>query len=386
MLSMLNITDNGKVVWKIGVTNESPALPIGAPILPIGAPILPIGAPILPIGAPILPMNHMPISTWGMGKALKDAQAAGAPKLAVIHFNNCFNMAVELLHTIAPYAGYAAGYPNYNFFTAGAAYPEVFRKLNTQGSASPEQLARWFAEGNRDVLAAKRNHPTAGCVIHLAALHEVTEKLDDLADALLSALRTAPNRAGVLDEITQAIIRAQQFDTEAGFTLETPDELTDLCSFAAALKDAAMPARYKVKEAAAALLKALEGIKVYGEDDQPWIDPAVRWNFSEPALAMNIFLPDPLLRGLWDWRSPHYLDVNPDPAKPAVQPAIIDFLQVTDWVDFLIEYHRDTPFFGLLPAAIPEYPVFNADYVLPQDPPPTSDYNQDNPGGQSQSA
>lgn len=384
-LSVTNITDHGKVVWKIGVTDESPTLPLGSPILPLGSPILPLGSPILPLGSPILPMNHMPISTWGMGRAL---QTAGVPKLAVIHFNNCFNMSAELLHTIAPYADFAAGYPNYNFFTAGAAYPTLFARLNAAGGASSAQLARWFAEGNRDVLAAKGNHPTTGCAVHLAAMHDVTEKLDDLADALLSALRIAPNASDVRNEIQQAIIRAQQYDTEAGLPLETPDELTDLCSFAQALTAVNLPAHYNIAALAQGLVNALNGVKVYGENDHPWIDPSVRWNFSETTLAMNIFLPDPLLRGLWDWRSPYYLDVNPDPAKPAVQPAIIDFLQVTDWVDFLIEYHKDTPFLGLLPAAIPEFPVFNARFEPPDQPSdssPASDHH-DRPDQPSQMA
>ncbi len=385
-LSMANITDNGRVVWKIGVTDDSPALPLGSPILPLGSPILPLGSPILPLGSPILPMNHMPISTFGMGKALKDAQAAGVPKLAVIHFNNCFNMSAELLHTVAPHAEFATGYPNYNFFTAGAGYPKVFEALQTRGTASSGEMAKWFAEGNHEVLAGKGNHPTAGCAIRLETMHDVTEKLDDLADALLAALRTAPRRESVINAIQQAIIRAQQYDTQAGFELEAPDELTDLRSFAEALAEAALPARYKVKETAQALAGALKDIQVYGDIDQPWFDTSVQWNFGDTTLAMNIFLPDPLLRGLWDWRSPYYLDVNPDPAKPAVQPGIIDFLQVTDWVDFIIEYHKHTPFLGLLPAAIPEYPVFNATFEPPQDLPPTSGYDQNNPDGPGQSA
>src|SRR6185295_10177195 len=83
----------------------------------------------------------------------------------------------------------------------------------------------------------------------------------------------------------------------------------------------------------------------------------------------------PVLRGLWDWRSPFYLEVNPDPSKPLVQPHIIEFVKVTDWVDFLIEYHKGTPtdgsFVRLLPAAIPEFPVFNANFEpgKPKQPP-----------------
>ena len=77
---------------------------------------------------------------------------------------------------------------------------------------------------------------------------------------------------------------------------------------------------------------------------------------------MNIFLPDPDLSGLWDWRSPFYLAVDAESDRPLVQPHVIDFLKVTDWVDFIKELHRDVPFVGLLAAVIPTFPVFNATY------------------------
>ncbi len=307
----------------------------------------------------------MPISTFGLGKALGDAMKMGVPKLAVIHFNNCFNMSVEVLHTVAPYADYATGYPNYNFFTAGASYLGVFGKLRTQGNATSGEVATWFAEGNRDVLAAKGNHPTAGCVVHLADMLTITEKIDDLADALLAALRNAPNRTQIVTNIRDAIIEAQQFDTTAGdFVLETPDELTDIRSFAQALKNFDFGG-FGVHEAAQGVLDVTRGIKRYGERDRPWVNTGVVWDF-QGELAMNIFLPDPLLQGLWDWRSPFYLEVNPDLSKPRVQPGIIDFVQVTDWVDFIVEYHKTDingkflAFNGLRPATIPEFPVFNA--------------------------
>jgi len=41
---------------------------------------------------------------------------------------------------------------------------------------------------------------------------------------------------------------------------------------------------------------------------------------------------------------------------------------VTDWVDFIIEYHKDVPFVGLLPAQIPEFPHFNKGYQPPRGP------------------
>ena len=383
-LSTRTLTRSGNVdfEWRLDANGGAPVLPGGSPLLPGGSPLLPGGSPLLPGGSPLLPANHMPMSTWGLGAALKSALEAGVPKLSVIHFDNCFNMAVEVLHTVAPYAEYATGYPNYNFFTAGEGYPGVFAKLAQQGAASAQDLAHWFADANRQILEAKGNHPTLGCVVRLARLHTIAECVDDLSDALLAALRGAATpqaRHAVVQRIRSAIVAAQQFDTDSSFRLETPDQLTDMLSLANALLSFDFRP-HPVHPAARALKDALQGIKDYGSNDAPWVaaGTGITWNFSSPCLAMNIFLPDPLLRGLWDWRSPFYLDVNPDPTLPPVQPSIIDFVKVTDWVDFIIEYHKDSQeWVRLLPAAIPEFPVFNAKFD-PQSIPPCG---HDKPGG-----
>lgn len=366
-LTLEHLTNNGQIQWRLGIGEGEPTLPTGSPLLPTGSPLLPTGSPLLPTGSPLLPANHMPMSTWGLGEALRRATEAGVPKLSVIHFDNCFNMSVEVLHTVAPYAHYATGYPNYNFFTAGQGYPAVFEKLRIAGAATAQALAQWFAEGNHDVLLPKGNHPTIGCSVRLSRMHTIVECIDDLADALLAALRSAATPAArqvVVGKIRHAIIKAQQFDVPgASFELEAPDELTDIYSLASTLLGFDFRP-HPVHPACRALQDALKGIRQYGDNDIPWVaygeDPPPRWNFSSNQLAMNIFLPDPLLRGLWDWRSPFYLDVNPDPNLPRVQPHIIEFVKVTDWVDFLIEYHKEAKFFGLLPARIPEFPVFNA--------------------------
>ncbi len=368
-LTSKTFTASGSIEWRISGKGSVPRLNSGEPVLPSGA-------PILPLPSPTLPGNHRLLSTYALGAALKAAQDAGVPKLACIHFNNCFNMSVEVLHTIAPYAEFATGYENYNFFTAGEAYPGVFAKLQAAGSATSQQLAQWFADGNHEVLAAKGHHPTVGCVVQLSRMHSIVECIDDMSDALLAALRTAEGaqRATYVGRIKAAIARAQQFDSDGNMDLDPPDELTDICSFAHELqKEDFGP--FKVQQTAAALEEVLKGIKRYGDVGQPWTDPAETWDFSRPDLAMNIFLPDPMRIGKWDWRSPYYLDVNPDPAKPQVQPHIIEFVKVTDWVDFIIEYHKDVPFIGLLPAQIPEFPHFNKSYKPPRGttPPPRGD-------------
>jgi hypothetical protein len=365
-------TQDGKqqVGWLVNADSASPVLPSGSPILPSGSPILPSGSPILPSGSPILPSSVMPLSTWGFGHALKLAEEAGVPKLSVIHFNNCFNMSVELMHTVAPFAEFATGYANYNFFTAGESYPQIFKRLRLHGPVSAGVLAQWFAEANHKMLEAKGNHPTMGSVVALRRMTEIAERVDDLADALLAELRSAQGaeRKAVVSSIAAAIKAAQQFDTgNADFVLETPDQLTDLMSLAAALQHS--PANSfvlgSVVPAAKALDAALIGIKQYGDNDRPWLVPSnsgIAWDFSSPDLAMNIFLPDPDLTGHWDWRSPFYMAVDAESDRPLVQPHVIDFLKVTDWVDFIKELHMDVPFKGLLAAVKPTLPVFNATY------------------------
>jgi hypothetical protein len=359
-----NITNNGQTEWKIS-GDESPALPAVSPILPAVS-------PILPAVSPILPANHMPFSTWGLGDGLRRARDAGVPRLAVLHFNNCFNMSVEVMHTVAPHADFATGYINYNFFTAGDSYPWVFQQFNRPGRHSALDLARWFADGNNDFLAVKGNHPTAGSVVALGQMKGVADRIDDLADALLAALRSAgAGRPALIEAIRQAIVDARQLDTPngGGFELDTPDELTDIRSFALVLAASSFDfAPHPVRPAARALADALKDMLRYGVRDRPWVDVNVEWNFAEKDMAMNILLPDPLRRGLWDWRSPFYMNVTPSP----VQPQVIDFLQQTDWVDFIDEYHRgkdaagnEAIFKGLLAAKIPEFPVFNPKFEPP---------------------
>lgn len=369
-LTPSNVTEGGKYEWQYSDKEA-------APVLPGGYPILPGGYPILPGGYPILPVNHLPMSTYGLGLALKLARDRGVPMASVIHFDNCFNMSVELLHTVAPFADYATGYNNYNFFTAGASYPKVFQALQSAGSATAHQLAQWFADEQHAHLQTMDAHPIVAGVVQLSRMEGIAQGIDALSDALLVALRNASpaDRPALLDLIQKAIEASQQYDSEPGWELETPDQLTDICSFADRLMQYAggLPA---VQSAAADLVKLLDGIKRHGDKDVPWMDATgqIVWDFTERTLAMNIFLPDPLRTGQWDWRSTYYVDVNPDPAKPLVQPGVIEFLKATNWVEFLVEYHKDVPFKAFHVGSIPmlppsrgkgEYGGKPSDYTLP---------------------
>ncbi len=324
------------------------------------SPPLPMNETLLPDGR--MPGADFPMSTWGIGWALAEARrrvgGKQADKIAVVHFNNCFNFSTELLHTIAPHAEYATGYSNYNFFTAGRSYPDVFRSAQEQGALSAEALARALCEGNRAALAAlARPHPTVGGMVQLQRLPAIADAVDKLAKALIAALPTQR------PEIAKAIRKAQQFDADASFALEVPDSLTDLASLAFRLYEA--PLSNAVKAAAQTLGQTLGKIKVYGDKAKPWVDPTVLWDFSSNELAMNIYLPDPDLSGTLDWRAPYYFNKQPG-ALPA-QPEVIDFLRNTAWVDFILAYLKGVRFAGLRSPVIPTFPLADkpGDYCKP---------------------
>lgn len=350
-----------------------------------GSPALPMTSPELPMTSPELPAARLPMSTWALGAALRSAIRAGVPRPAVIHFNNCFNASFEQLHTVAPHAGFATAYANYNFYTAGQSYPGVFQKLRAAGTASARQLAEWFAAANGAALAAKGNHPTVGATVELAAMRKARAALDKLALALTTALQTAgaTQRPALLAQVKQAAAAAQQYDTSPGYALEAPDQMMDIGSFAAQLHALFPPG--PVKAAAAALGQALAGIWQYGHFDRPWLDESQVWDFRSPTLGLNIFFPDPALEGLWDWRSPYYLAGRVDPQAPPAHRHVIGFLADSGstrppWVRFIVEYHRDVKFVGLLPALAPVFPIFNARFKR-ELPPPGNDSGKDTGAG-----
>jgi Clostripain family len=329
-----------------------------------GSPVLPLDSPVLPLDSPVLPTSRLPLSTWALGEALRSAIKSGVPRPAVIHFNNCFNSSVELLHTVAPYADFATGYANYDFFTAGQAYPKVFANLAANPGASGEKIAQWFAAENHNILAAKKNHPTVGATVALARMKGVASAINKLSDALIADLLSA-NRLDVVNGIKTAAINSQHFDTEPDYKLGVPDQFMDIASFAMQLQAQPVFGGKPVAAAAAVLQKALAGIKQYGDWDRPWMDEQQIWDFRAQDLGLNIFFPDPALDGIWDWRSPYYLSGTVDPNKPPAHRHVIDFLadvggKKPRWVEFIIEYHKGVPLKGFLPARAPIFPVFNA--------------------------
>lgn len=320
------------------------------PSLPVNSPILPVNSPILPVNSPILPAGQLPMSTWAFGEALRLAHAAKVPRPALIHFNNCFNASVELLHTVANWTAVATGYANYDFYTAGAAYPKVFGWLNSQVGATAHELAVQFARCNRDAIHAAPNQPSIGAAVRLERIKPLSAALDGLAALLIDDLRQGSllEREAARQAVRKAAVSAQHYDTEPGFALEVPDQFMDVAGFAKAL--VGQYPREDVRKAAKSLLNAASGVWVYGDDDEPYMDRGTTWDFSDQDLGLNIFFPDPDLRGLWDWRSPYYLSGRVDPKKPPAHKHVIRFLaeraggKRPPWVEFIVAYHETTPF------------------------------------------
>ena len=355
-------TEHGSAVqWNIGPTQNAPVDPdTGLPILGQTA------YENLPVDSPeALPVT-LPLSTWAVAQALAMARKAGVPKPAVVHFDNCFNMSLEHLHTLAPHAEVATGYANYNYFTAGMAYPPLFERLRLHGPVTAEVFGRWFAEANHAPLAAKGFHPGVGASLPLKRVRKVAEALEAMARALTAALRA--DRATHHPRIRQGIIDALQYDSNGDFHLDVPDQQTDLGTWAEQLQ-AAYPTG-DVHDAAAALQAALKGAQVYGDADSPHMDTTQHWDFSDAAVAMNILLPDPDCRGLSDWRTPYYMLGTVDPTRAPALKAQIPLLADragtrAPWPEFLVEYHKDTPFVGLLRIPPFVFPRFEHKFEPP---------------------
>ena len=204
-----------------------------------GSPALPVFSSVLPVFSSVLPAVDLPLSTSGLASALRLSQRQGVPKPAVIHFNNCFNMSVEHLHTVAPHADYATGYGNYNFFTSGTAYPLVFRRLRQAGIATREALAQWFADENGLMLRAKGNHPTIGGVVRLAQMKHIAAALDEFCRRPGGSAAARPCRGsagGSCAHRSGHCHLGQQYDSEGDYTLDVPDQSTDLGSLAVRLQ------------------------------------------------------------------------------------------------------------------------------------------------------
>jgi hypothetical protein len=341
-----------------GVSSGAVVLPDGGGgslvIAGSGNPVLQMGGPTVPFNG--LPRSASPMSTYELGEALRQALESQRPacrRLSIVHLNNCFNFSVELLHTIARSAEFAAGYSDYNFFSGGRPYVQVFEALARAGSMSAEELALQLSRANGEYLRQDPDmrQPTIGSVIALRRMDAVVTAIDVLAKALIAALPLG--HKAIIDAIQVAL----QYDANGDLVLEVPDAFTDLRSFAKALAVSGLPAR--VLAAATDVHQALNDVKVYGEKGSPWMDATnnIIWDFTDNDLGMSIFLPDPKAQGDWDWRSPYYL--TPQPGALASQPQVIKFLQTTAWVDFIRKLHEGVAFKALRKPLVPAVPQTN---------------------------
>jgi hypothetical protein len=364
-LTPASSSDGGTLEWRLTERGAAPYDSAGNPVLP-GVPSPELGGDspeFLPAG--------LPMSSWALAEALRLARKGGVPAPVLIHFDNCFNMALEHLHAVSDHTGWATGYANYNFFTAGAAYPDVFRRLRLAGGASAGQLATWFAAANQAELAGLPGHPSVGATIDMRRLRNLAAAVDRMAKALTEDLRR--DRALALPRIHGAVKAALQYDSNNDYKLDVPDQTTDLGSLADRLL-AAYTAGTPVALAAAEVLRLLKGVWQYGENGASHMAPAENWDFSSPKLGMGILLPDPDLRGVWDWRSPYYMAGAVDPNRPPALWRQIPWLAdraggvQAPWPEFIEEYHRGVKFVSLERIQPPVFPVYAPKDPGPNDP------------------
>lgn len=364
-----NEPGGASLVWTIGGGASRLQQNDGSPVLPVGGfEVLPVGGfEVLPAQSPEALPAGLPLSSWGLATALHKAQKAGVPRAGVIHFNNCFNMALEHLHAVAPHADAATGYANYNYFTGGSTYPAVFKRLRLAGAVSPLTLARWFAEENHRPLLAKGNHPGVGAAIGMKQVRQLADAVDRLAQALTAALRA--DRAQHFPIIRAAVVAALQYDTQGDFQLEVPDQSTDLGQLADRLAQS-YPPNSPIHTHATAVLSLLDGAQVYGDADVPRMNEDVRWDFSDRRICISLMVLDPLANGLLDWRAPYYMKGAPNAATAPALKAQVPFLAdrpgdvQAPWPEFLREYHNVQPLPAIRLLRIPplQFPAFDIDF------------------------
>jgi hypothetical protein len=346
----------------------------------------------LPVNSPVGIPASLPISTWALARALdlatKDRRCR-VPRPRVIHFNNCFNMALEHLSAVAPFADVATGYANYNYFTAGISYPELFQRLRTDGPVTPEVFGRWIAEANHKPLEAIAFHPGVGAAVRMSTLKNLVAAVERLARKLTTELDT--NRAASFPKVKQSIADALQFDSGGDFKLEVPDQATDLGTWMVQLKTR-FAGHPHIPDAAEAVRRLIDGLQVYGDKGPSKLDTDVEWDFSDPLTAISITIPDPGVTGVGDWRAPYYMAGVVDPARPPALKAQIPFLahrgnpsSQAPWPEFLDQYHRGgdgnvVPILTLLPAPPFVFPTFDPKFTPTKDPDPSQQTPGQTPG------
>ena len=150
-------------------------------------------------------------------------------------------------------------------------YPQVFRRLALDGAVSPEVLAGWFVDENHQLLQARGRHPLVGGALSLSRMPAIAQAVERLSDALLSELRSTKHPKRARRRISNAMVKAQQYDTNGDLSLEGPDQLTDLGSLAHWLATD-LEDWVAVHAAATELRTLLAGIKRVGDTDSPWME------------------------------------------------------------------------------------------------------------------
>lgn len=316
--------------------------------------------PPLPMGSPELSGQEL-MSTYDLYEALDHITLSGTNKIDLLVLNNCFNLSVEVLATVAPFAEYAVGYPNYNFFSKGVPYQEVFSG-ETENTPTLE-FAQKFAVTNRAYLHSistpPNEHPTIGGVVTLTQMYTITAYIDVLARELITAVNQ-----GFSENIALAIETSQKYDTTScqedmhpEFELGVPDAFTDLHDFAGKLMETFSGISASgVYTAAQDLYNATRNIQVYSDGGlHPWVHQDLDYFWEFPSqLSLNIFLPIPNHHDFWDWRTLFYVGA---PNRHANGLNTIDFVRTNHWREFLVTFYAQDDFAGIMRPCVPPAPL-----------------------------
>jgi hypothetical protein len=322
--------------------------------------------------------GHM-IPTVELHRGLLAAQAILKRKLDVVYFQTCFGFSLEILSAVAPSASWIAGYPSYNFFTNGAAYPATISRLieklqSSERMLSPEIICRVLLEAHQAELDKRARVPpdrdpsTLGVLssyISDLQVNRLCNELDVLADALITGIETA--RDLWLPVIQHVLTHVARYDTnwDGDFGPGSNDFLIDLRSFTSLLADklgendplrtslAGEVARSIRDQCAQLKHNGTVGPKVVPTipADEPRFANDESWDYRG-NLAIGIFLPQPTASDqglhveqvagevdvLWPWRALLMFRARSQEMRMVSEP--IPFHANNHWLDFCHALHK----------------------------------------------
>jgi hypothetical protein len=158
-------------------------------------------------------------------EALRQATNDGTEAIEVLHMDACLMGLLEQAYQVSPYVGYLIASEN----LAWSVFPYADYARGVGIATSPDELASHVVLSYSTRLSSDGEYPHTIAALDLGGVPTATTAVDALATALITALPTGQ------EDIGQAWITTQRFDSRDYYTIDEQDEYLDLADLAGRL-------------------------------------------------------------------------------------------------------------------------------------------------------